>query len=474
MEISPQQKQTAITLLRSTEGGCVWWRVGTGKTRIAYFFFAMIAKQICKRPSNFLVVCRREAFDDWKDEAKKMGLADWQVFSMDSELDILCKDMIQPPFSSVILVSHGMLAKLLPLILEYSAIIQGVAFDEGYLYKNSQTKHSKAAHKLSKQIGRALILSGSVMTARNLEDVYGQLYAINRQQPIGRTLTHFRTLYRIEFKIGSTERTIAANRKGSARTIRKAISDRCSFYFPANNQRRIVESIRSIQPTKDQLKAFASLRENMWLDIGDQELIIKNAPTLIIKCQQISDGFISITKTSLSPSQKPITTLTPVASAKLDYLVVQVTELLTAGEKVVIWCAFRQSVRLVLQRLQREFRNSSIGIYSLLGGTKFNRNGWLKDGQICVGTEASGSSVNFLKNCSYAIYYSMDCRWLSLQQSQGRTNRKDSEHHTCYYNFLQTRQSLDEHVYKLVRTSSREEQKLIMLEGVQSWLTQNV
>lgn len=472
LSLSPRQFKAAVKLFL-VGGGCVWWKVGTGKTRIAYKYFAMIAKDQ-PRPSgcNFLVVCRREAFQDWRDEQAKMNLFGWRTETLEhpdqlvglvhhrhSTLRCLNSHLQGlPPTPKIWIMSHGKLASLRDTLTDVASTFDAVAFDEGFLYKNAQTKHCKAANDISRTVQNALILSGSMMTARNLEDIYGQLYAINRHQSIGRTLTEFRSKYMFQLSLGTNGRSCYVNRKGASTAIVKSIGDVQSTYFPANNHRRIVTSVRVQPATRAQTNAFERLREDMYLALGDSELTLKNTPSLIIKCQQISDGWIKMGDNSI----------VSLSSAKLDYLLAQLGELIACGEKVVIWCAFKHSVTLVLQSMQKHF--PKVGVYSLTGGTSFNRVGWIKNGRICIATEASGSSINFLKDCSYAIYYSMGFRWLDLQQSQGRTNRHDSQHSACYYYFLQTEGSMDSHVYKIVNASSREERKLIELSSVKSWL----
>lgn len=465
MKLTLRQLHAACKL--GDRGGAVWHKVGTGKTRITYKWFATIAKAEKKRgyPCTFLVVCRREAFGDWQEESNKCGLG-WEIQSIESNDDF--GNILSPSANCVYLISHGMLAKALDGLIDYASYIDGIAFDEGYLYKNPTTKHCKAANKLAKSVGRASILSGSMMTARNLSDIYGQLYAINRHEVLGRTFTEFRSTYQHELRIGNSGGRRYASRRGAAQKIARAIRGCSTIYFPTNNQRRVVEIPRTLPASEAQTDAFTKLKEEYWLRLKGKELEIRNAPSLIIKCQQISDGFIQMHGKTESGTDKSKGLIT-VPSLKLSYLISQVEELLTCGEKIVIWCAFRESVRLVLQALQKAF--PEVGVFAFVGGQKFNRDGWNKNGRICVGTEASGSSVNFLKDCSYAIYYSMGFGWRDLQQSQGRTNRHDSLHSTCYYYFLHTKGSMDSHVYNIVRASSLEEKNLILLGAAQQWLT---
>lgn len=454
LQLTQRQMNAAVKLFIAS-GGAVWWRVGCGKTRIAYKFFALNAKG----PSNFLVVCRREAFQDWKDEIEKMGMDNLGWIQLEHPDQLCGRQLLSPLQSMTWIISHGKLASMADELCNVAQVFTAVTFDEGFLYKNPKTKHCKSAQDVSSVIQNAIILSGSMMTARNLEDIYGQLYAINRHQSLGRTLTEFRTRYMFQLQIGKSGGSTYVNRKGSSSKVIRAIRAECSVYFPANDHRRIVTSVRIQTPTAAQTQAFRKLREDFYIQFGDSELELKNTPSLIIKCQQISDGWLKM-------GNQEIITL---SSTKLDYLVAQVSELIACQEKVVIWCAFKYTVTLVLHQMQKAF--PKVGCYTLTGSINFDRGGWAKNGRICVATEASGSSVNFLKDCAYAIYYSMGFSWLHLQQSQGRTNRHDSAHDACYYYYLQTQGSLDSHVYKMVNASSKKEKELIQLAGVKSWLT---
>lgn len=441
----------ALHVLRHNDGGAVWHRVGEGKTRIAYVWFATIANvhqsESAMQPI-FIVVCRRAAFGDWQEEARKLGL-DWTV--VDYEKFLGNKRRVPRVF----LVSHGMLHKLRADISALGAGVCAVVYDEGYLFKTVSTQHCKAANHISLSVPKTAILSGSIMTARNLEDVYGQLYAINRQDVLARTLTEFRTRYMFRLQIGGDFNFKFVNRRGAAETISERISRIASIYFPPS-KRQIRYIRRTVEATNQQIKYFSRLKREYYLEEGGRKLDIKSAPSLIVKCQQISDGFLTF-----SEGEK-----LPVNSGKMDYLMGLLGELLDAGERVIVWCAFRHTVALVLQRLQKQ----KIHSYGLTGGSKFNIEGWRKNGQVAVATVDCGSSINYFGQCAYAIYYSMSWKWLSLQQSRGRTDRHDSQHKTCFYYHLYTASSLDSFVHRTALSSARQEKELIDLTEVKQWL----
>jgi hypothetical protein len=93
-----------------------------------------------------------------------------------------------------------------------------------------------------------------------------------------------------------------------------------------------------------------------------------------------------------------------------------------------------------------------------------------KDCRICLATEASGSSVNHFAQVPYAIYFSQDTKWHSLQQSAGRHTRRSSQHTVAYNIFLHTEKFLDAQVYYTVRTSQQSERSFIRQMDVMAWL----
>lgn len=421
---------------------------------------------IAKSHSVFVVVCRREAFVDWQEEAQKCRLP-WTVVDFE-------KDLCRSANTKVWLVSHGMLSGLLDQLVAQKHLIEAVCYDEGFLYKNKQTLHCQAANILSSRIEKAAIISGNMMTAKNLEDVFGQLYAIYKNEWVARTLTEFRTKYMFGFQIDPINRPNAlvyTGKRGATKLVAMKVKRIASVYFPSDTDRKIVQSIRNIYPTDQQQSLMERLKQEYFVSLKGKDLELRNAPSLITKCQQISDGFLKMGKVyDLEHNELEDGPIIEFKSAKLFYLIQEVAELVSCGEKVVIWCAFKQSVQIVLQSLQTHLKG--IKSYGFYGTKKFDIAGWRRNGQVAVGTEASGSSVNHFANCAYAIYYSMDFHWLHLNQSQGRTNRgKGSTHPTCYYYYLHTRTSLDSLVYRTAVDSGAKEKQLIDLTQLKQWLT---
>jgi hypothetical protein len=468
MNVTKRQARAANKLL-PLNGGAVWWRVGQGKTRVALKYFALVAKEK-DDIVRIVFVTTRKAFYDLAEEVKNAGL-DWNVREVDSEEDVYPLSTLKK--STIFVVSHGMIAKLVkdrpnpkdknsgPLIRE-SHWFDGVVYDEGYLYKNNVTMHCRAANRLAKAVPHALILSGSMMTARNLEDIYGQMYAIDKHHALAPTKTKFRSRYMLTYALNPQAEYGEkiwrnAPMRGAAEQIAQRIKPLCSVYFP-KNLREVRHIIKHVPASVEQKQKIRDLKQYMEIAHSKGVLELTSAPSVIIKAQQISDGWVKI-----DDGHSEI-----VDSAKLDYLEDMLRELIDSGECVIIWCAFQNSVNRVLQRMQKVFPKK-IGVYGFHGSKKFDDAGWRKNGRIAVATVGSGAAVNHFKHCAYAIYYSMDYRWTNLQQSRGRTDRKDSRHSTCFYYYLQTKGSLDSFVYRTAIQSSRKEKELINLTELKQW-----
>lgn len=453
MKISPilstldAAQAKGLSKLKRHKGGAIFHRVGTGKTRIALAWFATIAKKLLICNPIFVVITRRKAFDDWFDEARTVGI-DWIICNYET---YAWKPTQKP---RILLLSHGMVATLAKELEEMGGGIHAVAIDEGFLFKTPSSQHCKCAHRISEIVGRAAVLSGSIMTARSLEDVFGQMYAINKHQSLGRTLTDFRSRFMTALKIGNGNVQKFVNSADSYVQVSHLIAPHTSIYFPPSDK-IYRDIVRQIEPSPMQLDYIEKLKGEYWIQTEKGELDIKSAPALITKCQQISDGFLQLPKGIVQN----------VDSAKLGYLVEQVMELIACGEQVVVWCAFRESVFRVLQQLQKH----KLHAYPFMGGMEFDLVGWKRNGQVAVATVDSGSSVNHFAQCAYAIYYSLNWKWLSLQQSKGRTDRKSSQHRTCYYYFLQLKGSLDSYVHRIAHTSGREEAKLMNQIELRQW-----
>lgn len=451
--LSPKQVE-AIVQLSLTEGGDIFWRVGTGKTRLGI----MLAVNSSVRVSTpvILVIARRAAFYDWQQEIATLQL-DWDVLQIET-----IKDGWFPEKGTFILVSDGLLLNSSIVATLQSFVrtrpITYLLVDEGWLFMNIMSKRSKALKCIREADTNGVlptaVLSGSIMPSRELTQIYGQVCAAGKGRELSATQSDFRTEFQLGFQGAFFSRY---PRKGAYAEIMRRIQPFTHVHFPLKGDREIKETILKVPPTPTQLAYFKELKETWGID-GKFEL--SHAPNLIQKAQQISNGW-------LEDGEGNVEWFT---STKLERTLVLVDEIVNNEKdgRVVIWCAYREDVR----RLISEINAANIApAVPFMSAVKFDAAAWHKPGKkICVATEASGSSVNHFGQVPYGIYFSQDWKWRSLEQSQGRHDRKNSLHDTCYYTFLHTEKSFDSRVFYTVRASRSAEKSFIRQMDVLQWL----
>jgi len=423
--------------------GIVWHKVGEGKTRVALTTFATLQfENDWQPPCVLVVITRRKAFRTWFDEINDCNF-NWSVGTLAPKLGL---DANRP---IVWFVSEAMLHKEVEKILHHP-YVRMVAIDELYLFKNPQSKKNKAASQLAQRFPTCG-LSGSIMTAGKLEDVYGQARAVGIHKLLSPTLTAFRDEYLMSFNEAGYPTWYP--KKGSYSKVMDKLADSIDIHMPVGSKRKIHESIINVDPTEHQQQLVHDMR-NLF-EAEDYGVETDNAAVAVIKVQQISNGWIKSDDGTIHEFESP----------KVQRLQVLLEELLDAGERVVVWCAFQHDVTYLSKLLP-------FATLQMSGSHKFDSQDW-KAGKakVVIATEGSGASINDFAQVKYAVYFSQSFKWLDLQQSMGRTDRKSSQHEECYYYFLHTARTLDRHVYDTVKNSRGLEEALFRKGEVRQWLT---
>jgi len=445
-EIFDPKQEEAYQKMVAENGGIVWMRVGDGKTRVA-LMAAMDIAQDSGHPI-IIVICRRAAFYDWQQEIATLQL----------DVDVLEIETFIPTHfdkTTILLISEGMLLNFnLQNELDWlhrKNAIGAICVDELWLFKNPKAKKSLALRRYTEH-HPTIGLSGSVMTARDIVDIFGQVAAVGRMKQLAHTLTRFRETYQTGIQ-GSFFSWYP--KPGAYKAIMAKIEPFVYVHMPPVTQRKTRVNILKVQPTKQQKALIKELKETAAVE-GFFEL--NNMANIVTKAQQISNGWLK---------GQGDTDVSHFPSTKVDRCVALVDEIIAQDEttKLVIWCAFREDIKRLMVELE------GFKVATLQSGTTFDHELWAKkDCRICIATEASGTSVNHFAQVPYGIYFSQDFKWTSLQQSQGRHTRRSSLHETAYFTFLHTEKSLDAQVFYTVRTSASSESSFVKQMDVLQWI----
>lgn len=448
-----RDQQRAVRKLTVSSGGLLWWKVGTGKTRIGIFWFAMLQTMYkWEAPNICLCVVRRKSFDDWREEIKRMV----------PEADVYEDDLPAFPPSkhpSFLLLSDAMLAKNVEW-LRRCPWIRCVILDEGWLYSNIKSAKTIAANKLTRGKHR-LLMSGTAIKARDLVEAYAQAFAINKHKYIAPNMTRFRTEFQ---EIKSSKKFASWTAKpGAYNLFLEKTQEIADVHFP-ESRREICEQYHMVDATAEQKKLFSDLRK--YYEIEADGLEYNSALAIGMKILQIANGFYTYRE---DPEDKSTEVIRTVPTNKLVKLKEEVEGILNSDDAatVVIWCAFLQDVSSIRYMLSK----AKIATLQMTGSVKFDATAWARrEARVCVATEASGSAVNYFAQTPYAIYYSANYKWKDMQQSRGRTDRESSTHDTCFYKYLAVRGSLDRRVYQIALGAGEEEEKFLQTAAMKDWL----
>ena len=447
-----KHQQSAYDKMVSESGGIVWMNVGDGKTRVALLAATQIAARSFARV--IIIVARRQAFYDWQQEIATLQL---ECTVTEIENYVYKEKEVGGWNLEIVLVSDGKLLNPVTQSTIESLVphLGCVILDELWLYKNPKAQKHLAVREFTEDVP-TIGISGSVMTARDIVDIYGQVAAVGRAQKLAPTLTKFRS----KFQSGIQGNYFSWYPKpGAYQKIMELIAPFTYVYMPEIKRIESKTRIIKVLPTDYQRELIKELKETAAIE-GKFELT--NMANIITKAQQISNGWLKAENGDVDFFE----------SNKVNRLVALVEELLQTEYKMVVWCAFREDIRRLKIELTTKIYNK-IKIATLQSGEPFDIENWKrKDCRICLATEASGSSINHFAQVPYAIYFSQDCKFHSLQQSQGRHTRRSSEHNTVYNLFLHTENSLDSRVYYTVRTSQNSERSFTRQMDVLQWLNE--
>ena len=424
--LSEKQREAVLHLAHadgSGDRGIAWWRVGEGKTRIA------LCWAIVRNAMRLLIVCSPGAIRQWQDEIKLL------------ELD----DVLEVGFLSYGLLSRGAASE--KLAQDFSAL-DALIVDELWLYKNAKSRRSLTIAEYSRRLP-TIGLSGSMITARNVEDLYGQARAVGISHLVARNITDFRSQYEIEVVNRFTQFVEWTPKPHAVEQIQQKLAGHIHVYFPKSTREirdidvRVAASPEQQKIKRELAKAYYYEHKDPGAD-GGFSLEVKSAAALVVKLQQVSDGFLRNAENAHLP----------IESAKLARLKELVSEFLDAGERVLIWCAFRHSVEIVRHTL-------GIRSVALSGDQQFNVEAWQSgEARVCVATVGSGASLNDFAHVRLAVFYSTRFSHLQHQQARGRTDRASSVGGRCYY-YLQTENFPDAHVLRMIRESRTVEEGVI-------------
>lgn len=169
-----------------------------------------------------------------------------------------------------------------------------VVIDELSSFKNPQSKRFRALRKVMPRVNRVVGLTGTP-SPNGLEDLWAQIFLLDRGERLGRTLGAYREMY---FKPGARNGYVVYKYipiKGAEKRIRDRISDICVSMSAADylTLPKRIDNVIPVTLSKKELAAYKQMEQEQLLELdGDDAVIALSAAAVMTKLLQIANGSV--------------------------------------------------------------------------------------------------------------------------------------------------------------------------------------
>lgn len=370
---------------------------------------------------KILVVCPINLKTNWADELEKFTRLNFVILGQ----AIHPKDperlvSLSPKKRSEQLAEFAAMEGPRVLIANYEQAVKHVAewndisfdiviFDEAHYLKNPKSQRTKACHKIS--FNRVFPLTGTPQL-NQVDELWGILHLVDR----GAYPSYYRFVNRYCVFGGYEGRQIIGvkNEKELTTNLQRVMIRRLKKDVLDLPEVQIIT--KRISLNDKQQKLYDQVADELLLDrhdLADPEEI-ENALTRLLRLKQICGSTFTFTGED--------------SSAKLDVAVEDAIEILSQGEKLVVFTQFRDVLELFCQRLDKAA--PQFDIWELHGDVPaYNRQGvvnqWASSstpGAIVCGLQVAGVGLN-MTAASHALF--LDKLWVPglNQQAIDRLHR---------------------------------------------------
>lgn len=389
---------------------------GTGKTVTAIRWAG---------PGPVLVVCRRDDYLTWRKELYEEDLPRPFEFH-----DGKTRMKHHPHWC---LVTYGLMRN--PDVAKQIKSVpwRTVIADESHEMRGHKSQQTKATIRATRHVPRRMALTGTFM-GNSLDDVFPQALFIDDGDTFGSSWWKFMKSYHTQMPYGGWVPKPGARDRivNRLRRIAYVVDEDDVLRLPP--RRRLV---RGAPMSGTQRKHFESVLERWQADLRSGDVIeidVAAARTSVL--QQIASGFLYLNQEDPNPRKTKW-----LGCPKFQLMLRHLDQRIKDGKQTVVWAAFSAEV----QRIAHHLRKDCVVLSSNSAKDRERaREDFSAGAPVFVAQADRGVGMNELVVSDTAFYLSNSPRVISRNQSERRTRRIGSEHHThCTYVDYVTEGTLD-------------------------------
>ena len=419
-----------------SRGVALLMEMGTGKTITsigisgALYQFGKVRKILVVAPLSILGV--------WEEEFSKFAAFPYTLTVLKGPsrkkaemLRGVGKDGLQ-----IVVVNYESAWRIEKDILAFDADL--IIADEAHKLKEARTSQSKAMHHFGDKARYKLLLTGTVITNREL-DVFSQYRYLNRKV-FGDSFYVFRNRY---FDLVGYGNHIPRFRNymldeflQRMHSIAYRVTKEECLDLPG-----ITEEIRTVELEPKAMKIYKELLKESYTELGQKEVSAVNVLTKLLRLSQVTGGHITDDEGDSNA----------VSTAKLDALADILDTAMAEEKKIVVMARFIPE----LNDIEALLKKKGIGYATVRGGVK-NREEEIRrfqedsDCRVFVGQIAAAGLGITLTAASTMVFYSLDYSMSNFEQAKARIHRV-SQTENCLYIYLVAKGTVDTKVLRALR-----------------------
>lgn len=310
--------------------------------------------------------------------------------------------------------------------------------DEAHKLKEARTSQSKAMHHFGDKARYKLLLTGTVITNREL-DVFSQYRYLNRKV-FGDSFYVFRNRY---FDMVGYGNHIPRFRNYMLDDFLQRMH---SIAFRVTKEEcldlpGITEEVRTVELEPKAMKIYKELQKESYTELGKKEVSAVNILTKLLRLSQVTGGHLTDDEGDNNT----------VSTAKLDALADILDSVMAEEKKIVVMARFVPE----LNDIEALLKKKGIGFASVRGGVK-NREEEIcrfqedSDCRVFVGQIAAAGLGITLTAASTMVFYSLDYSMSNFEQAKARIHRV-SQTENCLYIYLVAKGTVDAKILRALR-----------------------
>lgn len=328
----------------------------------------------------------------------------------------------------------------------YNFDFDTVVIDELSSFKNHQSKRFKALMKVRPKVKRIIALTGTP-SSNGLMDLWAESRLLDMGERLGRYITQYRTKYFMPDKRNAQIIFSYKPLPGAEEQIYDKISD-ITISMKAADLLAMPQRIESEYPvylSEEEREKYDALKQEMVLQLPDEEITAANAASLSGKLSQLANG-------AIYTEEKNIIT---VHDRKLDALedIIEAA----AGKPILVAYWFQHDLQRITERLEA-LKVSYARISSPSSIEMWNR------GEFAVGLihpASAGHGLNLQEGGSTLVWFGLTWSLELYQQANARLWRQGQTASKVVIQHIVAKDTVDERILKALTEKNNTQEALI-------------